>query len=77
MDRHQLKRGLVSAGPNVDLLCVWQLDAAAFCGNYAKFYFDAKYLEEKRDCIGGDGIFVHFLSKKCPFWSILNAVLNF
>ena len=33
--------------PNLDLLYVWQLDAAPFSGNYAKLYFDAKHLEKK------------------------------
>ena len=33
------------AGPNLDLLCVRQLNAAPFCENYAKLYFDAKNLE--------------------------------
>ena len=33
-------------GPNVDLLCVRQSDAAPFCENYAKLYFDVKHLEK-------------------------------
>ena len=32
--------------PNLDLLCIWQSDTALFCENYAKLYFDAKYLEK-------------------------------
>ena len=36
----------IRAGPNLDLLCVLQSDAAPFCGNYAKLYFDAKHLEK-------------------------------
>ena len=32
--------------PNLDLLCIQQLDAALFCENYVKLYFDAKYLEK-------------------------------
>ena len=34
------------AGPNIDLLCIWQLDTAPFCENKAKPYFDAKHLEK-------------------------------
>ena len=33
-------------GPNLDLLFVRQSDAASFCENYAKLYFDAKLLEK-------------------------------
>ena len=36
----------ISTGPNVDLLCLWQSDAAPFCENYAKLYFDVKHLEK-------------------------------
>ena len=36
----------ISTGPNVDLLCVWQSDAAPFRENYAKLYFDVKHLEK-------------------------------
>ena len=35
------------SGPNLDLLFVMQLDAAASCENYAKLYFDAKHLEKR------------------------------
>ena len=34
------------SGPNLDLLCIRQLDAASFCENYEKFYFDSKHLEK-------------------------------
>ena len=34
-------------GPNLDLLCIRQLDAVPFGGNYAKLYFDAIHLEKK------------------------------
>ena len=30
-------------GPNLELLCTWQSDAAPFWENYAKLYFDAKH----------------------------------
>ena len=32
--------------PNLNLLCVRQSNAASFCENYAKLYFDAKHLEK-------------------------------
>ena len=35
------------SGPNLDLLCIWQLGDVSFRENYAKLYFDAKHL--KRD----------------------------
>ena len=34
------------AGPNLDLLCVWQLDTTHFCEKYPKLYFDAKHLQK-------------------------------
>ena len=33
-------------GPNLDLLCVQQSEAASFCENYEKLYFNAKHLEK-------------------------------
>ena len=33
-------------GHNLDLSCVRQSDAAPFCKNYAKLYFEAKHLEK-------------------------------
>ena len=36
-------------GVNLDLLCVRQSDAAPFCENYTKLYFDAKHLEKKNE----------------------------
>ena len=38
--------GGVGGGPNLDLLCIRQSDAAPFFENYAKLYFDAKHLEK-------------------------------
>ena len=38
--------GLRPAGPNLDLLYVLKLNAAPFCENYAKLYFDAKHLKK-------------------------------
>ena len=57
------------AGPNLDLLCVLQSDAAPFCGNYAKLYFDAKHLEK--------GLSTHSWNFWCPFWSIMDTALIF
>ena len=37
----------VPADPNLDCLCVQQVDAAPFCENYAKHYFDAKHFERE------------------------------
>ena len=37
---------ITSPGPNLDLFCVQQSNAAPFCKNYAKLYFDAKPLEK-------------------------------
>ena len=33
----------IPTGPNLDLLCVRQSDAALFCKNSAKLYFDVKH----------------------------------
>ena len=49
-------------GLDLDLLCVRQSDAAPFCENYTKLYFDAKHLEKKTN-----SFFNCFLSKKCLF----------
>ena len=35
------------ASPNLDLLYVRQSDAAPFCENYAKLYFDPKHIEKE------------------------------
>ena len=45
--------------PNLEHLCVWQLDSDSFCENYTKLYFDAKHL--KRDEIRGVKFLVPFL----------------
>ena len=47
---------------NLELLCIRHLDAALFCKNHAKLYFDAKHLENGLK--GGVKIFGYFLSKK-------------
>ena len=53
-------------GPNLDTLCISQLDAAPFCENYAKLYSDAKHLEKR---IGKDLVkfLVPFFIKKALF----------
>ena len=42
-----LKNQSEPSGPNLDLLCIWQSNAAPFCEIYAKLYFDAKHLEKE------------------------------
>ena len=68
----------------LDLYCVRLLNVAPFCKNYTKFYFDAKHLEKGlntgcRGLGGGGGLnfWCSFFIKKCPFWPISNAALNF
>ena len=34
------------SGPNLDLICAQQSNAAPFCENYARLFFDAKQLEK-------------------------------
>ena len=36
----------MKSGPNLDLLCARQSDAAPFCENYAKLYFNVKHLQK-------------------------------
>ena len=59
------------SGPNLDLLCVQQSDAAPICENFTMLCFDAKHLEKGLN--RGGEIFGSVFSKKCPFWSILEA----
>ena len=69
----------------LDLYYVWLSNAAPFCKNYAKLHFDAKHLEKW--LIRGEmwwwnvgALFskkASFFIKKCPFWPISNAALNF
>ena len=47
-------------GPNLDLLCIQQSDAAPFCEDYAKLYFDAKHSEK--------GLDTGWLNFWCPFF---------
>ena len=35
----------VKFGPNLDLICIWQLNAAPFCENYAKLFLVTKHFK--------------------------------
>ena len=61
--------------PNLDLLCVFQLNTASICENYANLYFDAEHLE--RDRIWGGEIFGTIFSKSVFFWPISDTTLIF
>ena len=66
----------IKPSPNLDLLCVQQLDAAPFCENYAKLYYDAKHLEN--GLIKGGEIYIAlFFRRSAPFWLISDAALIF
>ena len=56
-------------GPSVDLLRIQQSDAALFCENYAKLYFNAKRLEK--------GLNKGWRKIWFPFWPISDAALIF
>ena len=60
--------------PNLDLLCARQSDTAPFCENYAKLYFDAKYLKKglNRDWVD---FWYHFFFKKIPFLANIRRLL--
>ena len=63
-------------GPNLDLLCVRQSDDEHFCENFAKLYFDAKYLEKGSFNEGGE-IFDALLFKKVVFLANFGPRSNF
>ena len=44
---HYQADSLIHPGPNLDLFCIRQSNAAPFCENYAKLYFDAKHLNKR------------------------------
>ena len=54
-------------GPNLDTLCILQLDAVPFYENYEKLYSDAKHLEKR---IGKDLVkfLVPFFYQKSTFF---------
>ena len=58
-------------GLDLDLLCVRQSDAAPFCENYTKLYFDAKHLEKKTNS------FFNFFYQKSAFLANKDAALIF
>ena len=49
----------------LELYCIRLSNAAPFCQNYAKLYFDAKHLEKGLN--KGGGFLGLFLKKKVPF----------
>ena len=57
---------MLPAGHILDLYHVRLSNVAPFCENYTKLYFDAKHK-----------IFGALFSRKCPFWTISNAALDF
>ena len=59
---------------NLELLCIRHLDAALFCKNHAKLYFDAKQLEKG---LKGVEIFGYFLSKKARLLINIRHYLSF
>ena len=60
---------LLPAGHILDLYCIRLLNAAPFCENYTKLYFDAKHLEKGLNSEGGGGgeIFGALFHKKVLF----------
>ena len=66
---------MLPAGHILDLYRVRLLNAAPFCKNYAKLYFNAKHL--KKGLNRGGKIFGALFSKKCSLWPISNTALNF
>ena len=59
---------LLPAGHILDLYCIRLLNAAPFCENYAKLYFDTKHLEKGLNNEGrGMKFLVPFFQNKCPF----------
>ena len=75
-DARDWKAEIQEAGPNLDLLCVWHSDAALFCENYAKLYFDIKHLEKGLNR-GWWNFLCTFFRRKCPFWQISDPALIF
>ena len=62
------------SGPNLDLICVRQPDAAPVCENYAKLYLDAKHLENG---LGLVKFLVPFPFKKVSFLANVRYWPNF
>ena len=80
-----INKKLTLTGHILDLYCFRLSNAAPFCKNYAKLYFDAKHLGKGLNRGAGLkflGPFFQknkmpFFHKKCPFWPISNVALNF
>ena len=70
---------MIPSGHTLDLCCVRLSNVASFCENYPSLYFDAKHLEKglNREASEIFGAFFSKKKKKCPFWPISNAALNF
>ena len=70
---------MLPAGQILYIYCVQLSNAAPFRQNYTKLSFDAKHLEKgfNRGWVRGVKFLDPFFKKKCPFWSISNAALNF
>ena len=70
----------ISTGHILDLYRLRVLKVAPSCENYTNLYFDAKHLEEELNRERFLGPFLErrvLFIKKCPFWTISNAALNF
>ena len=74
----------MSSGHILDLYCVRLSNAAPFCENYTKFYFDAKHLEKglNTGCrgLGGGGgakFLVLFFHKKVSFLANIKCCPKF
>ena len=67
----------MTLGSNLDLLCIWQLNAALFCENYAKPYFDAKHLEKRLNKGVVKFLVLFFFFKKGPFLASVGHCPNF
>ena len=46
LDKNSAKVQLMQTGHILELYCVRRSNAAPFCKNYAKVYFDAKHLQK-------------------------------
>ena len=79
------RKSEIQPGHILDLYCIIPLNAARFCENYTKLYFDAKHLEKGLNSGGGGVKFIGpffqksfpFFMKKCPFWPTSSNALNF
>ena len=63
-------------GPNLDLSCIQLSDTAPFFENYAKLYFDVKYLEKGLNR-GGEIFGAFFLFKKMSVLANIRCCSNF